>query len=159
MENKRVLYGVFAGVLLAGLFGLYHINNLSGRIEHLEENVTGYQDMIGVKNVQITGMENQIKTLQSTLSSVSATNINLQDALESSQLNGTELKAEIRELESDISGFQAQIELQDDAVNLIGRDEIENLLWAYTEASMELDELQVKYDQLLQDYNALLTQQ
>lgn len=65
MENKRILYGVFAGVLLAGLFGLYHISNLSGKITQLEENVTSYQNAIGVKKVEVKERENQIETLQS----------------------------------------------------------------------------------------------
>lgn len=156
MENKRILYGVLAGVLLAGLLGLYQINDLTGRITQLEENITNYQNMIAIKTVEVKALDDQIETLQSTLSSVSATIVNLQDALESSQSNSSDLKAQTRELISTITRLEDQITLLDDAVKLIGREETEHLLCAYTEVSMELEDLQREYDELIQDYNSLL---
>lgn len=51
------------------------------------------------------------------------------------------------------------IETLNDAVTIIGRGEIENLLKAYGEVSLELKELQDDYNYLQTPYNSLLAQQ
>ena len=147
---------VIVWLLLTGLLGINHINNLSNRIDELEENITDYEQKSVIDANQIQTLEDQIDTLQTSKSTLTNTVNSLNISLESSQINITMLKETNRELERDINSLTDQLNAIDDAMSMVGRDEIETLLQAYSETLRELEAQQRQYDELMILFNKLI---
>jgi chromosome segregation ATPase len=159
MENKKILYSVFVGVLFIGLISIIQINSLNKEIDRLENNATYYKSQQTIKESIIINLNDQIDTIQTTYSVLNETIEQIRDSLETSQHNSSSLKMETRILSEQITELEDQIKILDDAVVLIGRGEIENVLKSYVEVSRELEMLQKDYENLLKIYETLLSQQ
>ena len=147
---------VIVWLLLTGLLGINHINNLSNRIDELEENITDYEQKSVIDANKIQTLEDQIDTLQTSKSTLTNTVNSLNISLESSQINSTMLKEANRELERDINSLTDQLNAIDEAMSMVGRDEIETLLQAYSETLRELEAQQRQYDELMILFNKLI---
>jgi len=152
MDTKIFLYGVFVGVLLVGLVGVFNINSLNGRIDELEANLTELNSQLGLRDVQVEALTDQAQTLELISQTLSASIDGLKDSLTASQMNSTMLKTRLRELEVNVTEQLATIRLLDEAIQIIGTGEIENILRQYAETSIQLEDLQEEYDRLLADY-------
>jgi len=159
MNTKTFLYSVFIGVLVVGLIGIININSLNRRIDELEANLTELDSQLGLRDAQAEALTDLALTLELSSQTLSASIDELKDALNSSQMNSTSLKMLLRDSEANSTEQLATIRLLDEAIHVIGISEIENVLTQWAKTSRQLKDLQKEYDQLLADYNQLLTQQ
>ena len=159
MENKKILYSVFVGVLFIGLISIIQIKSLNKEIERLENNATYYKSQLTIKESININLNDQIYTIQTTYSVLNETIEQIRDSLETSQHNSSSLKMETRILSEQITELEDQIKILDDVVAIIGRGEIENVLTSYAEVIRELEMLQRDYLDLLEIYETLLSQQ
>jgi len=159
MNTKTFLYSVFIGVLVVGLIGIININSLNRRIDELEANLTELDSQLGLRDAQAEALTDLALTLELSSQTLSASIDELKDALNSSQMNSTSLKMLLRDSEANSTEQLATIRLLDEAIHVIGISEIENVLTQWAKTSKQLKDLQEEYDQLLADYNQLLTQQ
>jgi len=82
----------------------------------------------------------------------------LEDSLHISEENCSQLTARLNDLQMNNSALASEIQLLERAKLMVGREDIEELLWAYTEVSMQYKDLQREYDELLSQYYKLLSQ-
>ena len=156
MEDRRTIYIVIVWLLLSGILGFNHINNLTNRIDELEKNIIGYEEKSAIDANQIQALEDQIDSLQTSVSTLINTVNSLNNSLESSQNNCTMLKEDNRVLERDVIDLTDQLDAIDEAMSMVGREEIKTLLMAYSETLEELADLQRQYDELMDEYNKLI---
>ena len=139
------------GMILIGMAGLVNAISYKNRIDELENEVIQRESTI-------RELENRNDLLEEELEiKDSAINV-LEDSLLICKENCTQLTARLMDLEMNNSALASEIQLLERAVWMVGREDIEELLWAYTEVSMQYEDLQRKYDELLSKYNALLSQ-
>ena len=158
MDTKIFLYGVFVGVLVVGFIGVINTNTLKERIDELEMNLTELNSQLGLKNIQMGSLTEQTQTLDLISQILSASIDGLKDSLTASQMNSTILKTRLKELEANVTKQMSTIRLLDEAIQIIGTGEIENILRQYAETSFQLESLQEEYDRLLTDYIQLFAQ-
>jgi chromosome segregation ATPase len=142
MDTKIFLYGVFVGVLVVGLIGVINTNTLIERIDELETNLTELNSQLGLKNTQMESLTEQTQTLELISQTLSASIDGLKDSLTASQMNSTMLKTRLKELEANVTIQMSTIRLLDEAIQIIGTGEIENLLRQYAETTFQLESLQ-----------------
>ncbi len=94
MENKKILYSVFVGVLFIGLISIIQIKSLNKEIERLENNATYYKSQLTIKESININLNDQIYTIQTTYSVLNETIEQIRDSLETSQHNSSSLKME-----------------------------------------------------------------
>ena len=70
--------------------------------------------------------------------------------------NCSQLKARLAMLETNNSALAKEVQLLERAIHIIAQEEIEGLLQAYTEVSLQHDALQREHDKLLSRYNKLV---
>lgn len=151
IDKRSFIIGVCVGMILIGMAGLVNAISYKNRIDELENEVIQRESTI-------RELENRNDLLEEELEiKDSAINV-LEDSLLICKENCTQLTARLMDLEMNNSALASEIQLLERAVWMVGREDIEELLWAYTEVSMQYEDLQRKYDELLSKYNALLSQ-
>jgi chromosome segregation ATPase len=151
MENKKIIYGLSTGILIILIISITQINFLNNTVKSLEDNLTEIKNDNEEKNTLIKDLQKQIEELTHEASEIEA-------ELNNSKNNNTLLMENIIEMNNTINDLQSDLQLMDDAVNIIGRGEIATILQNYGETEARLEELEGQYYQLLRNYNVLLEQ-
>lgn len=145
------MIGVCVGMIFMGVVGLVNAISYRDRLVELENEVTQ-------REATIHELENLNALLEEELTTKDSDIKDLEDSLHISEENCSQLTARLTDLEMNNSALASEIRLLDRAILMVGREDIEELLWAYTEVSMQYEDLQRKYDELLSKYYKLLAQ-
>jgi len=139
------------GMIFMGVVGLVNMISYRDRFVELENEVIQRESTIhelenlnALQEEELTIKDSEIKDLE--------------DSLHISEENCSQLMARLNDLEMNNSALASEIELLERAVLMVGREDIEELLWAYTEVSMQYKDLQREYDELQSQYYKLLSQ-
>ena len=116
MENKKISYGLFAGVLIIGLISITQFNHQNTKIETLEYTITQYKTQLTIIESNNEYLEDQVSTLQTTNLTLSETVERLLDSLNASQQNSSSLKTTTRILTDQINEQEDTIMILDDAI-------------------------------------------
>lgn len=152
MINKRNLVIILPTIILVVLLNILYLSSLNQKLDELTNTQSQTQTELDTKNMKVEALTEQIDSMENTIN-------NLEIALTESQLNCSQLKDDTRNLNSTISVLEINVELLEEAIDIIGTGELGTILKKYGEVVKELDELQHEYNQLLLDYNKLLAQQ
>jgi len=145
------MIGVCVGMIIMGVVGLVNAISYRDRLVELKNEVIQ-------REATIHELEN-LKALQEEELTIKDSEVkNLEDNLHISEENCSQLTARLNDLEMNNSALASEIELLERAVLMVGREDIEELLWAYTEVSMQYKDLQREYDELQSQYYKLLSQ-
>lgn len=151
IDKRSFIIGVCVGMILIGMAGLVNAISYKNRIDELENEAIQRESTI-------RELENLNDLLEEELEIKDSTINVLEDSLLICKENCTQLTARLMDLEMNNSALASKIQLLKRAVLMVGQEDIEELLWAYTEVSMQYEDLQRKHDELLSKYNALLSQ-
>ena len=151
IDKRSFIIGVCVGMILIGMAGLVNAISYKNRIDELENEAIQRESTI-------RELENLNDLLEEELEIKDSTINVLEDSLLICKENCTQLTARLMDLEMNNSALASEIQLLERAVWMVGREDIEELIWAYTEVSMQYEDLQRKHDELLSKYNALLSQ-
>jgi len=145
------MIGVCVGMIIMGVVGLVNAISYRDRLVELKNEVIQ-------REATIHELEN-LKALQEEELTIKDSEVkNLEDNLHISEENCSQLTARLNDLEMNNSALASEIQLLERAELMVGREDIEELLWAYTEVSMQYKDLQREYDELLSQYYKLLSQ-
>lgn len=151
IDKRSFIIGVCVGMILIGIAGLVNAISYKNRINELENEAIQRESTI-------RELENRNDLLEEELEIKDSTINVLEDSLLICKENCTQLTARLMDFEMNNSALASEIQLLERAVWMVGREDIEELIWAYTEVSMQYEDLQRKHDELLSKYNALLSQ-
>ena len=150
-DKRSLMIGVCVGMIIMGVVGLVNAISYRDRLVELKNEVIQ-------REATIHELEN-LKALQEEELTIKDSEVkNLEDNLHISEENCSQLRARLNDLEMNNSALASEIELLERAVLMVGREDIEELLWAYTEVSMQYKDLQREYDELQSQYYKLLSQ-
>jgi len=138
-------------MILMGVVGLVNAISYRDRLVELENEaiqreatIHELENLNALQKEELTIKDSEVKELE--------------DSLHISEENCSQLAARLTDLEMNNSELASEIQLLERAVLMVGREDIEELLWAYTEVSMQYEDLQREYDELLSKYYKLLAQ-
>lgn len=151
IDKRSLIIGVCVGMILMGVVGLVNAISYRDRLVELENEVIQ-------REATIHELENLNALLEEELTTKDSEVKELEDSLHISEENCSQLTARLTDLEMNNSALASEIQLLDRAILMVGREDIEELLWAYTEVSMQYEDLQREYDELLSKYYKLLAQ-
>ena len=151
IDKRSFIIGVCVGMILIGMAGLVNAISYKNRIDELENKVIHRESTIRELENRNDLLEEELEIKDSTISL-------LEDDLSISRENCTRLTARLMDLEMNNTELASETQLLKRAVLMVGQEDIKNLLWAYTEAFMQYEDLQREYDELLSKYNVLLSQ-
>ena len=151
IDKRSLIIGVCVGMILMGVVGLVNAISYRDRLVELENEVIQ-------REATIHELENLNALLEEELTTTDSEVKELEESLHISEENCSQLTARLTDLEMNNSALASEIQLLDRAILMVGREDIEELLWAYTEVSMQYEELQREYDELLSKYYKLLAQ-
>ena len=151
IDKRSLIIGVCVGMILMGVVGLVNAISYRDRLVELENEVIQ-------REATIHELENLNALLEEELTIKDSDIKDLEDSLHISEENCSQLTARLTDLEMNNSALASEIQLLDRAILMVGREDIEELLWAYTEVSMQYEDLQREYDELLSKYYKLLAQ-
>jgi len=150
-DKRSLMIGVCVGMIFVGVVGLVNAISYRDRLVELENKVMQ-------REATIHELEN-LNALQEEELTIKDSEVkDLEDSLHISEENCSQLTARLNDLEMNNSALASEIQLLERAVLMVGREDIEELLWAYTEVSMQYKDLQREYDELLSQYYKLLSQ-
>jgi uncharacterized coiled-coil protein SlyX len=151
IDKRSLIIGACVGMILVGAAGLVNATSYKNRIDELELKATQRESTI-------RELENLNDLLEEELEIKDSTIGLLKDDLLISKENCTQLTARLIDLEMNNSALASEIQLLNRAVMMVGQDAIKELLWAYTEVSLQYEDLSREHDELLSKYYTLLAQ-
>ena len=151
IDKRSFIIGACVGMILIGAVGLVNANLNKNRIDELENSLIQRESEISELEYLNDQLEEELQNKDFNLDI-------LEDELLYCKENCTQLAAKVIDLEMNNSELTSEIQLLKRAVMMVGQEAIEELLWAYTEVSLQYQDLQREHDELLSKYNALLAQ-
>jgi chromosome segregation ATPase len=151
IDKRSLMIGVCVGMILMGVVGLVNAISYRDRLVELENEVIQREATIHELESLNALHEEELMIKDSDIKE-------LEDNLHISEENCSQLTARLNDLEMNNSALASEIQLLERAVLMVGREDIEELLWAYTEVSMQYKDLQREYDELISQYYKLLSQ-
>jgi septal ring factor EnvC (AmiA/AmiB activator) len=151
MEKRRIIYGASVIAIIVVIIAAVQINYLINRINTLEEEVSDLESGLSQNNDLVESQTEQLENMEVTISSLET------ELAESNQKN-TEYLEKIDLLNTTIIILGGDASILDQLVGSIGPNEISTVLRAYGEKTLELQQLQKDYEELLLQYNNLLSQ-
>ena len=151
IDKRSIIIGVCVGMILMGAVGLVNAISYRDRLADLENEVV-------LREATIHELENLNPLYEEELTSKDSDIKELEDSLNICEENCSQLTARLNDLEMNNSALASEIQLLKRAVYMVGQEDIEKLLWAYTAVSLQYEDLQREHDELLSKCNKLLSQ-
>lgn len=145
MKNKVVQYFIVTIMIVIAIIGVTQIDGLNKTLQETELELF----QIKTENVEL---QEKVSMLGESVDSLS-------EELEITKTRNNALRDALYLLEEENVLLDKENILLDDAVDIIGRDEVETLLIAYSEKARELEKLKQDYNELLDSYYELLQSQ
>jgi chromosome segregation ATPase len=149
IDKRSLIIGVCLGMIFLGVVGLVNAISYRDRLDELE-------GVVRQRESTIQEQESLNALLEKEVTSLDSARQELEKDLLSLEENCSQLKTRLTMLETNNSALANEIQLLERAVHIIGQEEIEGLLRAYTEVSLQHAALQREYDELLSRYNKLV---
>jgi hypothetical protein len=127
--------------------------------------IIGVTQIVGLKEslieteLELTQLKTENYELQETVINLNESVHNLRNELNVTKTSNEALRDALYRLDGEYDLLDEENILLDDAIDIIGRAEVETLLIAYSEKVRELEKIKQDYNQLLDSYNELLQAQ
>jgi chromosome segregation ATPase len=139
IDKRSIIIGVCVGMILMGVVGLVNAISYRDRLADLENEVV-------LREATIHELESLNALHEEELSIKDSDIKELEDSLYICEENFSQLTARLNDLEMNNSALASEIQLLKRAVYTVGQEDIEELLWTYTEVSLQYEDLQREYD-------------
>jgi chromosome segregation ATPase len=151
MEDRPIIYGLIVVIIITLVISVTQINFLSGEVNNLENKISELQSSIDNREGIIESLSAQIEDMEEILTT-------LETDLIISRENNTKYISEIETLNATLLEMQSDFMILEEAIDIIGREEVRTVLIRYGETTAKLEGLQADYAKLLSQYNSLLKQ-
>jgi hypothetical protein len=151
-------WGFFFSVIIIAFLaiGIIYLNNQNNTLRKENQNQVKELDILTTQIEDLTILYNQ-KQEENILLRESLNHTSQE--LEQYKQNMDILSNRVNELTANQTFLHEEVKFYEDIMDIIGVEDVENVLIAYGMQAKELEELQRQYDTLLKAYNYLINQQ
>jgi chromosome segregation ATPase len=151
MQNNKLTYGLTFVIIIILVISITQIDFLNNKIDSLENTTSQFENLVEEKDKKVDTLTEEIKTLHNNI-------LQIQIELNNTKDNNIFLNDQLKETNETVNNLRKDLIILEEAIEIIGRGEIETVLIKYSETRVQLEELQREYNKLLDKYNNLLEQ-